>query len=262
MSTDQPVAFLDGYRIVDLSTDLSNHANGPFVTSIEVFQPTTGAGFFCDRVLPMIAPHAVGVLTPDSFPDGAFLRHEFVTASTHAGSHVDAPGHYGGADLDGGTIGDAPLSLFVRPGFVLDLVDEPDDVVEVRHLDPLLDRISACPSPIVLVNTGGNKAISAGAVDRLIDLGVHVVGTDGASFDGPFERMIDAFIGSGGDTGVLWPTHVLGRTRPYYQLERLSNLDQLPQEGFLVVAVPVLVGEATAAWSRVFALVPRSIPQY
>ena len=55
---------------------------------------------------------------------------------------------------------------------------------------------------------------------------------------------------------------VLGRTRPYYQLERLSNLDQLPQEGFLVVAVPVLVGEATAAWSRIFALVPRSIPQH
>jgi cyclase len=58
------------------------------------------------------------------------------------------------------------------------------------------------------------------------------------------------------DPGVLWPAHFLGRSRPYYQIERLRNLGSLPARGFVVMAMPVLIAGTTAAWTRAVAFVP------
>src|SRR5215216_6119511 len=94
-------------RIVDLSSDVHVHEKGPFETRIDVVEATEGAQRFAE-VVGQIVPEAAG-MQPEHFPSGAFLRHEMVTASVHAGSHIDAPGHYGPAD-DGsrGHINDAP----------------------------------------------------------------------------------------------------------------------------------------------------------
>jgi cyclase len=59
-----------------------------------------------------------------------------------------------------------------------------------------------------------------------------------------------------GDGAAAWPCHVLGRERPYYQLEGLANLEFLPASGFFVFAPPVKVRGATASWVRALALVP------
>ena len=69
--------------------------------------------------------------------------------------------------------------------------------------------------------------------------------------------MIERFLATG-DPSLLWPCHMLGRHRPYYQIERLGGLDRLPATGFLVIAFPVRIDKATAAWTRAVALVPRS----
>lgn len=235
-------------RIVDLSSDVGVHADGPFATGMEVLEPGPGAVFFCENVLPKLVPHAVGRFRPEDFPDSAFLRHEMVRASVHAGSHVDAPGHYGRA---GGRINEAPLRSFIGPGFRWDVSDVPERVIGLRHVDP-----SALPEGAIgLIHTGGAKAIGADVVEAFIDAGSTVVGTDAASFDGPFPPMIEEYLATG-DRDVLWPAHMLGRRRPYYQLERLQNLDTLPERGFLVIAFPVLIDGATAAWTRAVALVP------
>jgi cyclase len=76
-------------------------------------------------------------------------------------------------------------------------------------------------------------------------------------FDGAFRPMIERFLATG-DPSLLWPCHMLGRHRPYYQIERLGGLDRLPATGFLVIAFPVRIDKATAAWTRAVALVPRS----
>ncbi|MEV4298776.1 cyclase family protein [Microbispora rosea] len=240
-------------RIVDLSSDVGNHADGPFKTEIDALEPEPGARFFCENVLPKVAPHAVGRLRPENFPKGAFLRHEMVRASVHAGSHVDAPGHYGPAD-DGspGFINEAPLGSFIAPGLMYDVSRLPDDVVGLRHVD-VPGRGSE--GAIALIRTGGGKAIGSDLVEAFLDAGITVLGTDGESFDGPFAPMIDRYLASG-DDAALWPAHVLGRSRPYYQLERLRNLEALPASGFLVIAFPVLIEGATAAWTRAVALVP------
>ena len=252
----QLLELLDNVDIVDLSSDVTRHTAGPFETNVEVLDAVPGAAFFCEEVLPNICPEAVGTLTPDAFPGGAFLRHERVSASVHAGSHVDAPGHYG-PPLDDdvkGAVNGADIGLFIGPGYHID-ASAGTDPVAVEDIEAALDVQPDLTGWIVLIETGGQRGISADAVICLLERGVRVIGTDSASFDGPFGPMIARYLQTR-DADTLWPTHMLGRERPYYQLERLANLSQLPRKNFLVVAPPVLIEGATAAWTRAFALVP------
>lgn len=247
-------------EIVDLSQDVTQLADGPFATRIESLEPEPGAQFFVDRVLSQLLPEAIGRLHARDFPGGAFLRHELVTASTHAGSHVDAPGHYGpGADRGTAFINDAPPHIFIAPGVLYDASGIAGPKVQLADLNTIgqATGVTEVNNKIVLICTGGNKAISVEAVESLLDAGVRVIGTDSASFDGPIQPMIESFLATG-DSSVLWPCHMLGRRRPYYQIERLGGLDRLPPSGFLVLALPMLIEGATAAWTRAVALVPRT----
>lgn len=257
MNFDALLDCVEASRLVDLSSDVGEHAKGPFQTELEVLEAEPGASFFCANVLPHLAPHAVGKLRPEDFPDGAFLRHETVRASVHAGSHVDAPGHYGPLE-DGskGYINDAPLEAFIGAGVRIDVSTVTDARIGLRHIESAggTALVASGRQTIVLIETGGNKGIDAEVIEAFLDVGVRVIGTDGESFDGPFQPMVDRFVETG-DPSVLWPAHVIGRRRPYYQLERLRNLDMLPQQDFVVIAMPVLIDGATAAWTRAVALV-------
>jgi cyclase len=248
-----------GCRIVDLSNGVTDCTPGPFQTRIDVIEATDGAQIFCDKVAPALVPEAAGKIRPDDFPDGAFLRHEMVSASVHSGSHIDAPGHYGpvGADVCA-LISGAPLEKFIGPGIMLDVSGASGWRVEREHIKAAAEHggIGDFGQSIVLIHTERDKAISADVVADLLDAGVSVIGTDAEGFDGPFEPMIRRFLETA-DPGVLWPSHVLGRRRPYYHIERLRNLASLPASGFLFVALPVLIDGATAAWTRAVAFVPK-----
>jgi cyclase len=245
-------------RIIDLSSDVGDCAPGPFQTEIDVIEAAEGAEIFCEKVAPALVPEATGRLRPDHFPDRAFLRHEMVRASVHSGSHIDAPGHYGPSRSGKrGLISSAPLEAFVGPGVMLDVVAADGWRIERGHIRSALNAcaIEDLDRAIVLIHTQRDKAISVDVVTDLLDAGVKVIGTDAEGFDGPFEPIVRRFLETG-DTNVLWPTHFLGRHRPYYHIERLRNLALLPPQGFVFVGFPVLIGEATAAWTRAVAFVP------
>lgn len=247
-------------RIVDLASDLGDSPAGPFETRVDVIEAVLGARVFCEKVAPGLVPEAVGKIRPEDFPDSAFLRHEMVSASVHSGSHIDAPGHYGPlADGSRGHIGDAPLDAFVGAGILLDVSGVPGWEIEPQHIEAAVEAggISDYDDAIVLIHTEREKAISADVVAGLLDKGVRVIGTDADGFDGPFEPMIRRFLRTA-DSGVLWPAHMLGRRRPYYHIERLRNLASLPSTGFLVIAMPMLIEGATAAWTRAVAFVPKA----
>jgi cyclase len=243
---------LEAVEVIDLSADVADHADGPFRTRMEVIEAEPGARIMAEEVVPRLVPELRGRISADDFPDRSFLRHETVTASVHAGSHVDAPGHYGGR-AERPFVEDAGVRRFVGPGLVIE--------GDRGRLGP--DAVAAAVGQrdlrgvIPLLRVGGDGWVAPEAVERLLEGGAEVIGTDAASFDGSFERVLDAYAATG-DPGALWPCHVLGRRRPYYQLECLRNLDRLPAEDFLVVAPPVLVRGATAAWARAVALVPTS----
>jgi cyclase len=229
-------------RIVDLSCDVTVHEKGPFETRIDVVEAADGARILCERVVGHIVPEAMGRLHADDFPDAAFLRHEMVSASAHRG-HIN----------------DAPLEAFVGPGVTLDVTGIAGWQVELRHIKAAAEAggVTDYGGAIVLIHTERDKAISAEVVEDLVDQGVRVIGTDADGFDGSFEKIIRRFL-STGDRATLWPAHMIGRRRPYYQIERLRNLEALPATGYFVMALPVLIEGATAAWTRAVAFVPRS----
>src|SRR5262245_58905716 len=57
-----------------------------------------------------------------SFPDGLGLSLEHVRLTSHSGTHVDAPAHYGPTSegAPARTIEELPLDWFFRPGVVID----------------------------------------------------------------------------------------------------------------------------------------------
>jgi kynurenine formamidase len=205
-------------------------------------------------------------LGPEYWPDGVALSAEVVTLSTHSGTHVDAPLHYGPA-AEGHTrsIDEVPLEWCYGPGVLLDFrghdrvagITRADVEVELARIGHTLE-----PLDIVLVMTGtslkvpGYETRHAGlrvdATELLVDSGVKLIGIDAWGIDRPFDVMVeDARSGR----AQFWESHLLGRRKEYCQIERLANLDKLPRPtGFTVSAFPVKLERASAGWARVVAI--------
>lgn len=245
-------------RIYDLSDTLSNATSGFEFNRHEItyLDPEATA-----------AQSADWGLGPEYWPGGLALAAETVTLSTHSGTHVDAPAHYGPAEHGNArTIDEVPLEWCYGNGVLLDFrgydrvrgitrEDVERELVRIGHqLEPL---------DIVLVMTGTDlrapgyelrhPGLRADATEYLVDCGVRLIGIDAWGLDRPFDVMIeDAKAGR----AQFWESHLLGRRKEYCQIERLSNLDALPRPtGFLVVAFPVKIEGASAGWARVVAIV-------
>lgn len=212
-------------------------------------------------------------LTVDQLPDGEAWAVEDLELSTHSGSHMDAPWHYHSTTDNGArrspTIDEAPLDLFFRPGVKLDFrhfadgyVATAEDVVnELARIDYTLQ-----PFDIVLVNTSAAAAygrddyyncgcgVGREATNYLTNCGVQVVGTDAWSWDAPFAHTAKRFAETG-DASLIWEGHKAGRERPYYQMEKLQNLESLPAFGFTLSCFPVKIEKASAGWVRAVAMV-------
>ena len=206
-------------------------------------------------------------LEPGHWPRRAAFAAEVVTLSTHAGTHVDAPSHYGPADEGRArTIEEVPLSWLFGPGVVLD-VRRASRVGGVRAADveAELERVGheLRAGDVVLVWTGTNlkepgydlrhAGLRRDATELLVDRGVRLIGIDAWGLDRPFDVMAEE--AKAGDTDQLWESHVLGRSKEYCQIERLTNLELLLRPtGFTVYAFPYLVERASAGWARVVAI--------
>lgn len=205
------------------------------------------------------------------FPDSMGLSLMTYTLTTHTGTHIDAPYHYGwrtSARQSPKTITDIPLSWCIGRGVMLDF-SAGAVRIGATQVEEECNRIghSIEAGDIVLINTGAfaklgtpeyftnYQAIEKSALEWLTARGVRIVGTDAFSFDPPFCEMIDEYKQSGNNKS-LWPAHFYGRDREYIQIERLGHLDELPSPtGFQVCCFPVKLKGADAAWSRVVAFV-------
>ncbi|MEU9016655.1 cyclase family protein [Actinomadura sp. NPDC048394] len=253
-------------RVIDLSSSVDASGWEPNEVVHEVMSAVEGAEHMATRMR-----ENWGIdFDPSVLPGGELLTLDTITLTTHTGTHVDAPSHYG-TPAGGGTarhIDEMPLDWFLRPGMMLDLTDAPVGQIGADRLRREFDRIGRTPEPmdIVLLNTGADRlagspkyftdfpGLDGPATELLLDLGVRVIGTDAFSLDAPFGYMIEAYRRTG-DTAVLWPAHFAGRSREYCQIERLSNLDALPPTGFTVSCLPVKIKGAGAGWTRAAALI-------
>ncbi|MEU9336273.1 cyclase family protein [Streptomyces sp. NPDC048290] len=256
-------------RIIDLSSSVDARAYEPDPVTHEILSPREGALHMSAEM----KEHFGIDFDPSVLPDGEFLSLDRMTLTTHTGTHVDAPSHYGSrAGYGDGTprhIHEMPLEWFHGGGVVLDLTDQETGAVGPAELEQAFARIEYVPSPgeIVLLRTGADQragtpayftdftGLDGDAVHMLLDLGVRVIGTDAFSLDAPFGNIIERYRKTG-DRSVLWPAHVVGRDREYCQIERLANLGALPEpHGFLVSCFPVKITGAGAGWTRAVAFV-------
>ena len=212
-------------------------------------------------------------VTAEQVPGGeGFAAAETITLSTHNGTHLAAPWHFHPTQ-DGGkpamTIDEVPLDWCFRPGVKLDFRHFPDGhVVSAAQVEAELARIghSLQPLDIVLVNTAAGMAlgnpdfvnIGCGmgyeATMYLTTRGVRVTGTDAWSWDAPFSHTA-AKVRETGDTSLIWEGHKAGRDIGYCHLEKLHNLEALPDHGFTVSCFPHKIKGASAGWTRAVAII-------
>ena len=212
---------------------------------------------------------------PEDYPDGEAAAAEWVSLSTHNGTHLDAPYHFHStqdAKLGGSrpsiTIDQVPLDWCFRPGVKLDFRHLPDGhVATAADVDAELARIGHVlqPMEIVVVNTragqryGCNDYLSAGCgmgyevTMYLLERGVRLTGTDAWSWDAPFSHTARR-IAETGDTSLIWEGHKAGRDIGYCHLEKLHNLESLPGDGFTICCFPHKIRGASAGWTRAVAI--------
>lgn len=208
---------------------------------------------------------------PEYWPDGKGYCIENVELSTHSGTHIDAPSHYGPTSdgRPGRSIDQVPLRWCMGDGVRLDLRHKSGgDGISRSDVEAALETVEYTVKPydIVLIWTGtssyydraGYDSMHPGlrrdATEFLVDQGVRLIGIDAWSLDRPFDVMIEEALA--GDKDQLWESHLLGRQKEYSQIEKLCNLEQLPRpHGFTVMAFPVKVENASAGWARVVAAV-------
>ncbi len=253
---------LKGWRIIDLSASLENFA----------FEPRSPRIIHYDhREWARAVAQQLGI-SPTSFPDSMANAMDYVEASTHTGTHVDAPLHYGPTSQGSPakSIDEVPLEWCLGSGVVLDFTSlKAGDWIRPGQIQAELARIGHVLSngDIVLIHTGADRHLNSSeylnahpGLDRdavlwLVDKGVKVIGIDAYGLDRPFRQMAEET--RQGLSDSLFPAHLAGREREYLQIEKLCNLGSLPAPtGFLVACFPVKISRATAGWTRAVALVP------
>lgn len=252
-------------RIIDLSIAIENDV----ISDPPPMQPQVQY-FAHDETADQMAAFFPG-LTRDHLPDGEGWAVEQVSLSTHNGTHLDAPYHFA-STMDGGkraiTIDEVPLEWCMRPGVRLDFRHFEDGYVATPgDVEAELERIGheLKPLDIVVVNTragavqGGDGYVDAGcgmgrdATLYLLERGVRLTGTDAWSWDAPFVHTAKRWL-AGHDASIIWEGHRAGREIGYCHIEKLHNLEALPDHGFEIICLPVKIKAASAGWTRAVAV--------
>jgi kynurenine formamidase len=249
-------------KVIDLSLPLENYASEPFPPKITYYDHAAGA-----RRLSTLA----GV-DPTDFPDSLGLATEVIETTTHSGTHVDAPWHYGPTSegKTALTIDQIPLEWCYGSGVVIDVRHkQPGTEITVLDLKTALENISYTlkEGDIPLIHTGVDQywgtvrylnmqpGLGEEGTAWLLDQGVKMIGIDAWGLDRSVKAMAED-IKQGGNKNLLWSAHMLGRKRAYLQIEKLANLDKIPVPyGFTVSAFPVKIANASGGWCRAVAIV-------
>lgn len=211
-------------------------------------------------------------LTESDFPDGMGINLERISLTSHTGTHLDAPYHYG-PNCEGKPskrIEEIPLSWCYGHGVLIDLSNtKSNNPVTLQEVKEYLENIQYTlkSGDIVLFNTGIDKlwgtkeyftnfrGISLEATKFIVDHDVKVIGVDSFGFDPPFHKMLNSYNETKSKDN-LWPAHVYGREKEYCQIERLTNLSAIPKfTDFIVSCFPIKLKGAGAGWSRVVAII-------
>ena len=237
-----------GWRMIDLS-----HAYG----GNTLYWPTDTRGF------------ALETLAEGHTEAGYFYAAKQFATAEHGGTHLDAPVHFaeGGDD-----VASIPLDRLILPGIVVDVSEQaaadPDYLVTAGDIGAWEELHGPVPAgAAVLIRTGwpdrwpdalaylgddtpGDASnlhfpgVGEDAARLLIEeRGIGMLGIDTASVD--YGQSTDFIV------------HQIGGAAGVPNLENVGDLSELPETGFLLVALPMKIEGGTGAPVRIVALVPR-----
>lgn len=247
-------------RLVDLSVALENYAFEYHSAHIEHIDHHSFAN----------KQAQTWGLDPADFPEpyvGGAL--DEVTLNSHAGTHMDAPWHFGPLTegSPGKTIDEVPLEWCYGDGVMLDFSQEKQtgDYIEIADIERKLSEIGHVLSPgeIVLFRTGAGdhwgrpdyprlgSGLRAEGIHWLVERGIRTMATDAYSLDIPIHLMVEAL--KEGRKADYFPVHRAGRDVEYIHAEKVVNMQALPVLGFKVAMFPIKLRKGSGAWIRAVA---------
>jgi len=193
-----------------------------------------------------------------------------ISCGEHTGTHFDAPVHWvTGKDYPDNATHNIPVDRFIGPACVIDVsarVRESADFLLTRPaVEEWEERHGRIPSHAwVLIRTDWSKRSGAAFMN---------VGADGPHTPGfhpecvPFLARERDILGVGVETvgtdagqaatfNPMFPCHTIMHGANRFGLASLTNLDQLPPTGAVVIAPPLKIVNGSGSPLRVLALVP------
>jgi kynurenine formamidase len=249
-------------RLVDLSLPIMNHSFEPEQSRISTVDHDQNQRAKAKR-LRMPVPEIVHL--------GAM---DIVDTYTHAGTHIDAPHHFGPTrnGQKAQTIDELPLEWFYGDAALLDFstTKRAGETISRAEVTKELERVGyrLKAQDIVLIRTGAAAHFSddPNFADRsigleldafrwLLDQGVRVIGCDSESIDGPIAPMLDAL--RAGRKDRFYPIHYAGREHSFCLIHKMDLGSLSVAHGFKVAAFPIKLERCSAAWTRAVALVAK-----
>jgi len=178
------------------------------------------------------------------------FKSEVLFASTHTGTHVDAPAHFVEGGLD---VSSTPLDVFFVDAVAVDVsgTRSIDGAILREGLEGLFERglgVLLYTSWEDLYGTdryvAENPGLSVDGAEALVELGASIVGIDSPSID------------PSGAEG--FPAHRALLSSGIPVIENLCNLKQLVGKRFKLIALPLKIKEATASPVRAVAVLEES----
>ena len=188
----------------------------------------------------------------------------------HTGTHFDAPIHWvTGKDHPNNAVDTVDVRQFIGPACVVDASQEvaanPDWTLDVPFLEAWEARHGRIPQNAwLLFRTDWSKRINdPAAYVNMKEDGAHTPGPTQAAVEWLVARDVRGFgvetINTDAGQSYAWPIaypcHTLMHGANKYGLQCLTNLDQLPPTGAVIVSAPLKIKGGSGSPLRVLALV-------
>jgi kynurenine formamidase len=188
----------------------------------------------------------------------------------HTGTHFDAPVHWiTGKDFPNNTVETIDPRQFIGPACVIDasadVAANADFNLTPAHIEAWEARHGRIPAGAwVLFRTDWSKRIAdPAAYVNMKEDGAHTPGPTQAAVELLISRNVRGFgvetINTDAGQSYAWPMaypcHTLMHGANKYGLQCLTNLDQLPPTGAVIVAAPLKIKGGSGSPLRVLALV-------
>ena len=226
-------------RLIDLSQ--------PIYTEMKVYP---------GHLKTVVFEHATHEETAPRFEGGFSFQTKGIMLNDNGPTHVDSFSHLD-PDPSAETIDQMPLELFYGPAICLDVSGHaPHTDINAEDLDESLARsgLDVRDGDIVLFYTGtynrlhGTKeylsdfpGLGASAAEWIVDNGVKTFGVDTPTPDNP--------------TSKTYPVHMMCRRVHKTHYENLANLDQVVNQRFTFIGLPLKTVGAHGGPTRAAALV-------